>query len=114
MINLKAFKESGKIHWETCSTEMDNHTDTHCFGSNIRPISFTSEECTVANFLAEYYKQINIPIRTGATSYTMELGEVIIRIFVQGLWFGIRMEKTLINHNQCQAFGIPICDDPTD
>ena len=44
----------------------------------------------------------------------MEYGEVILLIFGQGLWFGNRMEKTLINPNQCPSFGIPICDDPTD
>ena len=44
----------------------------------------------------------------------MESGEVIILIFEEGLWFGNRMEKTLINPNQYRYFGIPICDDPTD
>ena len=46
----------------------------------------------------------------------MELasGETIILEFGQGLWFGNRMEHSLINPNQCRAFGINICDDPTD
>ena len=44
----------------------------------------------------------------------MELGEVIIPIFGQGLWFSNRIKKALINPNQCRAFGIPIFDDPTD
>ena len=67
----------------------------------------------VAPFLAEYSEHVNIPICTGATLYTMESGEVIILIFGQGLWFGNRMEKTLINPNKFQAFVIPICDEPT-
>ena len=44
----------------------------------------------------------------------MESREVIILIFGQGLWFGNKMKKNLINPNQCRAFGIPICDDPTN
>ena len=84
------------------------------FGRNIWPLSFISAECMVAPLLAEYSKQLNIPICAGATSYTMESGEIIILIFCQGLWFGNRMEKTLINPNQCQYFGIIICDDPND
>ena len=44
----------------------------------------------------------------------MELGEVIIPIFGQGLWFSNRIKKALINPNQCRAFGIPIFDDPTN
>ena len=50
---------------------MNNHADTNCFGSNIQPISFTLEECTIAPFLADYYEQVNIPINTDVTSYTM-------------------------------------------
>jgi len=41
-------------------------------------------------------------------------GEVIILIFGQGLWFGNRMERSLINPYQCRAFGIGLCDDLTD
>ena len=44
----------------------------------------------------------------------MESGEVIIVIFGRGLWFGNRIEKNLINPNQCRAFGTPIFDDPTN
>ena len=39
---------------------------------------------------------------------------VVILEFVQGLWFGNGMEKSLINPNQCRKFGIQIYDDPTD
>ena len=80
---------------------MDNYADTYVFGRNIRTISFTSKDCTVAPFLAEYYEQVNIPIYTGTTSCTMDSGEFIILIFVQGLWFVNRMEKTLIHPNKC-------------
>ena len=45
---------------------------------------------------------------------TLDLGEVVILEFGQGLWFGNRMEKPLINPNQCRKFGIQICDDLTD
>ena len=93
---------------------MDNHADIHCFVRNISPISFTSEECMVAPFPADYYEQLNIPICIGSTAYIMELGEFIILIIGQGLWFGNRIEKTLINTNQRQDSGIPICDEPTD
>ena len=44
--------------------------------------------------------------------YTMELGDFIINIFGQDLWFGNRMDKSLINTNQWQDFGISIYEDP--
>ena len=65
-------------------------------------------------FLADYYEQVNVPICTDATLYTMELEEVIVLIFVKGLWFGNSIEKTLINPNKCKDFGIPIYDNFTD
>ena len=39
---------------------------------------------------------------------------VVILDFLQGLWFGNRVEKSLINPNQCRKFGIQIYDDPND
>ena len=81
---------------------MDSHADTHCFGRNFRPISWTGHECSVAPFLAEYSEQVHIPICTGITTYTLDSGEVVILLFRQGLWFGNRMEKSLINPYQCE------------
>ena len=68
----------------------------------------------IKNVLVEYSEQVNVPICTGATSYTMESWEGMIIIFRQGLWFGNKTEKKLINPNQCQYFGIPLCDNPTN
>ena len=62
----------------------------------------------------EYVKHINLPIVTCVTYLILDSGEVVILNFGQGLWFGIKMEKSLINPNQCQNIGIQIYDDPTD
>ena len=70
---------------------MDNQADTHYFGAKFRPISFTLEECTVSQFLPEYSEQINVPIWTSVTAFTLDSGEVVILEFGQGLWFGNRM-----------------------
>ena len=104
----------GEIYHNACSTEVDSHADTHCFGRNFRPIFWTGHECSVAPFLVEYLEQVNIPICTGAMAYTLVSGEVVILVFGQGLWFGNHMEKSLINPYQCRAYDIPLCDDPTD
>ena len=59
-------------------------------------------------FLPEYMEQTNVPICTGVTALKIYSGEVVILEFGQGLWFGNRMEKSLINPNQCRKFGIQI------
>ena len=91
--------------------EIDNHADTTCFG---RVISFTSEVCSVSPFFSEYDSVTDVPICTAALAVELESGETIILEFGQGLWFGERMEHSLINPNQCRSYGIRVCDDPTD
>ena len=95
-------------------TEIDNHADTHCFGKNFKPLYFTSEVCSVSPFLDEYNSQDDVPICSAATAVDLDQGQTLILVFGQGLWFGNRMDKSLINPNQCRAYGIGVCDDPTD
>ena len=84
------------------------------FREKFKPIFWTGHECSVSPFLSEYSEQLHIPICTGATSYTLDTGEVIILILGQGLWFGSRMDKSLINPYQCRSYGVALCDDHTD
>ena len=65
-------------------------------------------------FLPEYAEQMNVPICTGVTALTLDSGGVLILEFGKGLWFGNRIGKSLINPNQCQKFGIQICNDLND
>ena len=90
----------GIIHWN------GKYSDTHCFGANFWLISFTSEECTLAPFLPEYIEQVNLPICTGITALKINSEDVVILEFMQGLWFGNIMQKSVIKPNQCQKFGI--------
>lgn len=106
-------KESDYV-FDVASSEMDNHADTHVFGRNFRVFFTTSKRCTVSPFLPEYPEQLDVPIVTGATAVDLENGSTVILIFGQGLWFGDRMDKSLINPNQCRHYRIPVCDDPTD
>ena len=44
----------------------------------------------------------------------MDSLEVVILEFGRVLWFGNRIEKLMMNPNQCWKFGIQICDESTD
>lgn len=94
--------------------ESDNHADTHCFGPNFRPIEWMDIQCTVNGFMDGLGSAERIEICTGATAWDSEHGETLILIFGQGLWFGNQMNKSLVNPNQCRAYGISVCDDPFD
>ena len=41
-------------------------------------------------------------------------GAIFIAVFGQGLDFTDKMDKSLINPNQCRSFGVQCVDDPTD
>ena len=111
---VKRLKNGADRFIDPLPCEIDNHADTTCFGKNFRAISFTSEVCTVSPYLSEYDSLSDIPICTAATAVDLDSGETIILEFGQGLWFGERMEHSLINPNQCRSFGVRVCDDPTD
>jgi len=107
--------KTGSDHFiDPLPSEIDNHADTTCFGKNFRVISFTREVCSVSPYLSEYDSITDIPICTAATAVDMDSGETIILEFGQGLWFGNRLNHSLINPNQCRSYGISVCDDPTD
>ncbi len=110
----RAFHENKMALAHPCPTEVDNHADTHCFGANFRPIMWNNIQCSVSPFLDELGSTENIDICTAATAWTHPSGETILLVFGQGLWFGHRMTKSLLNPNQCRAFGVSLCDDPTD
>jgi len=105
----KRHKASTDRFTDPLPCEIDNHADTTCFGKNFRVIYFTSEVC-----ISEYNSVNHIPICTAATAVELDSSETIILEFGQGLWFGDRLNHSLINPNQCRSYGISLCDDPTD
>ena len=111
---LKRHKARADRFIDPLPSEIDNHADTTCFGKNFRVISFTSEVYRVSLYLSESDSKTDIPICTAATAVDMDSGETIILEFGQGLWFGDRLNHSLINPNQCRSYGISVCDDPTD
>ena len=95
--------------------ELDSHADTTCFGSNFVPIGWTDMTCTVSPYTEEYEAKTDVPIAHAATAYDDPVtGETTLLLFYHGLWFGSKLQDSLINPNQCRSFGIDICDDPWD
>ena len=106
--------ESDNIFKDALYTNIDNHEDTHCFGKNLGQLGWYDLMCSVSPFLYEYTTTDNVEICTAATAWTSDTGQVYILLFGQGLWFDERMDRSLINPNQCGSYGISLCDDPTD
>ncbi|CAJ1965439.1 unnamed protein product [Cylindrotheca closterium] len=57
----------------------------------------------------------NVPIVSGATAYDCpQSGNTFILIFNEALYYGNRLDHSLINPNQVRKFGIPLWDNPFD
>ena len=80
----------------------------------IRPLSCYNLMCSVSPFLSEYTTTDNVEICTAATAWTSHTVQVYILVFGKVLWFGDRIDRLLINPNQCRSYGISLCDNPTD
>ena len=113
-LNVSASNTFIPEYSEIMPTEVDTHADTHCFGKNFVPFAWTDLVCTITTFLSSYKVQEDIKIFSGATVVTLDTGETILIIFGQGLWFGYRMDKSLVNPNQCRSYGVGVCGNQTD
>jgi hypothetical protein len=100
---------------EPLPTEIDNHADTICAGRNCHIESYTPYKCSVSSFLSEYQEQENVKICTALTATSLPSnGEMAILRLGQCLDFHDKLNKMLSNPNQLCAFGIGVCNDPTD
>ena len=62
--------EINNIFEDVLNTEIDKHANTHCFGNNFRPLSWSYLMCSFSPFLSEYTTMDNIEICTAATALT--------------------------------------------
>ena len=93
--------------------ELDSHADTCCAGATSAVIEYTGKTCDVSPFSKEYDAMKNVPIVKAATAYDdAETGETFILIMGQALYFGDRMENSLLCPNQMRANGVIVDDVP--
>jgi hypothetical protein len=84
-------------------------------GNNFLACEFNGITCEVVPFTNDYKPMKDIPIVSAATAWTNdETGEVVILYFHQVLWYGKRLQHSLLNPNQIRHYGRPLCDDITD
>ena len=98
----------------TARNELDTRADTIVAGINFRLVEDTGTTCSVSGFYEEFQTLKGIPVATVATAWTDERGLVHILIIHEALYFGEKLDHSLINPNQIRMNGIPVCDDPFD
>ena len=93
--------------------ECDTDADTCCLGMNFVVYAYTTRTAEVSSYDRESTKIV--PIVTGATAYDDKIkGETIILLFHESLFYGDKLDHSLINPNQIRHYGIPAWDNPFD
>jgi hypothetical protein len=93
--------------------ELDSHADTCALGSNFTLLSYTGRECDVSPYNASHEPERNVPIVSAETSYTChETGITYILVVNEGLWFGDKLQHSLLNPNQIRYAGLSVHDNP--
>ena len=71
------------------------------------------QTCDVAPFSQEYKQMKNVPIVKAATSYDdPRSGTTYVLVLAQALWFGDKLENSLLNPNQLQDINVKVDDQP--
>ena len=107
-VNSPAPGTQGKI-------ECDTNAGTCVLGRNFIVLSYTSRTADVYPYDKSYSPIANVPIVTGATAWDDHVdGQTYILIFNESLYYGERLDHSLVNPNQVRANGIGLWDNPYD
>ena len=94
--------------------ESDTNAECGVAGKNMIPLSFTNRSADVYGFLESKGAVKDVPVVTAATAYTCKkTGTTYILLFHEFLWFGDKMNHSLINPNQLRHSGIGFGTTPT-
>ena len=100
----------------TSNIEMDSNADTCCAGASFIVISMTRRTADVFPYDSNNYQPIhNVPIVTAATAYDdPNTNETYILVLHECLYYGMKLEHSLLNPNQLRHFGVDVWDNAYD
>ena len=95
--------------------EADSNADTCCLGTNFLVLSMSSRTADVYPYDSSYSPIVNVPIVSGATAYDDDnTGETYILVFNELLYYGPKLDHSLLNPNQLRMHGLGFWDNPFD
>lgn len=99
----------------TAHIENDSNADTCCLGKNFIVLEHTRRTADVYAYDKSITPIHNVPIVSGATAYDCPTtNTTYILVFHESLFYGDRLDHSLMNPNQLRSFGIPLWDNPYD
>ncbi len=95
--------------------ECDTNANTCCLGRNIIVLNSTFRTADVYAYDTSIQPLDNVPIVTGATAYDdATTRRMFFLVFHEALYYGERLDHSLINPNQLRAYGVPFWGNPYD
>ena len=90
--------------------EVDTNADTFCLGTNFIPLAYANRSTYIYSYNDAYDPIENVPIVSGATAYDHPNGTTYILVFHESMYYGTKMQHSLINPNQVRFHGIDFFD----
>ena len=109
---IARLKSTNQAPKDDRNCELDSHADTVCAGREFVMFDKPERYVNVYPFAEEYKPLEDIPIATAATVWTSEQGTRYLLLFHEALFFGDRLDKSLICTNQLRAHGLVVEDVP--
>jgi hypothetical protein len=81
-------------------------------GKNFKLIELTGRVADVYGYKGDEHDAIHIV--SGVTAYDHPQHGTILLTIHQALWYGTKMDHSLINPNQLRSYGVPVWDNPFD
>ena len=97
------------------NNEYDTNADTCCLGKNYVILKNTSRTAEVYAYDTSIKPLEGVPIVSGATAYDdLETNMTFILAINESLYYGNKLDHSLINRNQVRAYGIDFWDNLFD
>ena len=95
--------------------EADSNADTCCLGKNFIVLEYTQRTADVYPYDTSYSPLTNVPIVTAATAWDDPSNNTTWLLIVnEGLFYGDKLDHSLLNPNQIRHFGNIFQDNPYD
>ena len=93
--------------------ETDSNADTCCLGKNFALLAPTERTADVYPYDTSYEPLHNVPIVSAATAWDdPESGLTWLLVINEGLFYGSKLNHSLLNPNQLRYHGIQYNDNP--
>ena len=95
--------------------ELDTNAETCCLGSNFTVLRMSSRTADVYPYDPSYKPLYNVPIVSGVTMVTDSItGNSLITVINEALYYGKKLDHSLINTNQLRCYETMVWENPFD